>query len=145
MPIRELEERGSEEASERRRAAAIVRPNARLREIPERLHQEDDILKRDPCVGIVPKPWIGPRPHEHQHVAASEETCDLDVHPASEDVLCGSGEICIVRGDSMKPIVLAEPVTAVRDGQSAQDMRTSGRTDLSKQVEGMSANSRFGA
>jgi len=47
----------------------ILRPHARFCKIPQRLHQEDDVLEGDSRVGIVPEPRIGPRAHEHQHVS----------------------------------------------------------------------------
>src|SRR3989449_9987549 len=93
MPGHEFEKRCTEEPPEPHRMTEVLRANARLREIPECLHEEDDILERDPRVRIVPKPRVGTRPHEHQHVAASEETRDLDVHLASDEVVGGCGEV----------------------------------------------------
>src|SRR5207249_12154828 len=93
MPVHEFEERCTEETPEPRRMTEVLRANARLREIPECLHEEDDILERDPRVRIVPKPRVGARLHEHQQVAASEETGDPDVHPPTDEVLGGCVDV----------------------------------------------------
>ena len=97
MPLRELEERCPDETPQCRRTIEILCPNARLREVLEGLHQEHHILKGDPRVGIVPEPRVGPRPHQHEHIAASEEARDFDVQLPSDDVFSGPGEVRLGR------------------------------------------------
>src|SRR2546422_11072903 len=92
MPGHEFEKRCTEEPPEPHRMTEVLRANARLREIPECLHEEDDILERDPRVRIVPKPRGGARAHEHQQVAARDETRDRACHPPSAEGVGGCGE-----------------------------------------------------
>src|SRR5207245_3999325 len=72
MPVQEFEARCTEETPEPRRMTEVLRANVRLREIPERLHEEDAILERDPRDRIVRKPRIGAAPREHRNVPARE-------------------------------------------------------------------------